>query len=353
MIRPSLVAAAWGLAFLSPARAEMLQPVGQPYAVAEGLAGEITKKKTKPAEDISGIACAPAEAGRRNCVVVDDEAAGAQFVTLQGTTLTPGAVVDIVGRKPPTTTVGAPPATGDCTLGQGAYREMDGEAVAYAAPDFYVTGSHGCSRRGREFKLSTAILARLRADATGTRVETTYRLGDALRNADTVGAYFLKDLEPREGGKPLSGLNVEGLAVIGDTLYAGLRAPVIDGRAFLVSVPVAPLFAPGDAPLDVKPTTIPLALGAEAGIRDLTALPDGRLLVLSGPTRNGLSVPYGLFLADPSSGKVAALGTLAPLDGDDSRAKPEGIVRLGPGRVLVVFDSVLNGGPREYAVAIP
>ncbi|MCJ2080452.1 DUF3616 domain-containing protein [Methylobacterium sp. J-090] len=355
MIRRSLLAAASGLALFSPARAQVLHPVDKPYTVGEGLAGEITKKKTKPAEDISGIACAPAGAGPRTCLVVDDEATGAQFVTLDGTTLNPGAVVDIAGRKPPIAALGAPPATGDCTLGQGAYKEMDGEAVAYAAPDFYVTGSHGCSRRGREFKLSTAILARLRPNATGmgARVETTYRLGDALRTADTVGPYFLKDLEPREGGKPLAGLNVEGLAVIGDTLYAGLRAPVIDGRAFLVSVPVAPLFAPGDGPLGVKPVTIPLDLGPEAGIRDLTALPDGRLLVLSGPTRNGLSVPYGLFLAELPSGKVTSLGTLAPLDGDEVRGKPEGLVRLGPGRVLVVFDSVLNGGPREYAVAIP
>ncbi|WP_082507676.1 DUF3616 domain-containing protein [Methylobacterium sp. Leaf113] len=355
MIRRSLVAAASALALSGPAWAQVLHPVDRTYTVAEGLAGEITKHRSKPAEDISGIACAPAEAGPRTCMVVDDEAAGAQFATLQGTTLTPGAVIDIVGRKPPKSAVGAPPVTGECTLGQGAYREMDGEAVAYAAPDFYVTGSHGCSRRGREFKLSTGLLARLRPNPDGTeaRVETTYRLNDALRTADTVGAYALKDLEPREGGKPLSGLNVEGLAVIGDTLYAGLRAPVLDGTAFLVSVPVAPLFAPGDAPLAAKPVTIPLALGADAGIRDLTALPDGRLLVLSGPTRNGLSVPYGLFLADLPSGRVTPLGTLAPLEGDEARGKPEGIVRLGPGRVLVVFDSVLNGGPREYAVAIP
>ena len=356
MMRRSLLTLASGLALLSPAGAQVLRPVGQPYTVAPGLMGEVNKKgEGKPAEDISGIACAPAPSGPRTCMVVDDEAAGAQFVTLDGTTLKPGAIVDIAGRKPPKAAVGAPPTTGDCTLGQGAYRELDGEAVAYAAPNFYVTGSHGCSRRGREFKLSTALLARLRPDAAGTgaSVETTYRLGDALRAADTVGPYVLKDLEPREGGKPLSGLNVEGLAVVGDTLYAGLRAPVLDGAAFLVSVPVAPLFAPGDGPLAAKPVTIPLALGPDAGIRDLTALPDGRLLVLSGPTRNGLSVPYGLFLAELPSGKVTPLGTIAPLDDDDARSKPEGIVRLGPGRVLVVFDSALNGAPREYAVAIP
>lgn len=227
--------------------------------------------------------------------------------------------------------------------------------MAHAAPHFYVTGSHGCSRRGREFKLSTALLARLSPDAAGTgaTVETTYRLGDALRMADIVGDYFLKDLEPRGNAAPPAGLNVEGLAVVGDTLYAGLRAPVLDGRAFLVAVPVAPLFALGDAPLAEKPATIALALGPEAGIRDLTALPDGRLLVLSGPTRNGLDRPYGLFIAELPSGRVTPLGTLAPLDGDEARGKPEGLVRLGPGRVLVVFDSVLNGGPREYEVAIP
>ncbi|NEU13022.1 DUF3616 domain-containing protein [Methylobacterium sp. BTF04] len=336
--------------------AEALQPVGPPYAVSGDLAGKTSRKgKIKWAEDISGIACRPDETGPMRCLVVNDENTGAQFVAIDGTTLIPGAEVDLVGRAPSRTTLGAAPTTGGCTLGQGEYGEMDGEAVAYAAPNFYVTGSHGCSRRGREYKMSTFVLARIRPNAAGTgaeAVETTYRLGDALKNAETVGAYFLKDLEARAGGTSTKGLNVEGLAVAGGRLYAGLRAPNLDGKAFLVSVGVEALFAPGTAALAETPRVIPLDVGADAGIRDLSVLPDGTLLVLTGPAENGLAVPYRLFAFEIASGKLTSVGTFAALEGEDAGGKAEAMVRLGPGRLLMLFDSLKNGGPRAYAVPI-
>src|SRR3954464_2721240 len=93
-------------------------------------------------------------------------------------------------------------------------------------------------------------------------------------------ARFGRDLEP-------NGLNLEGLAVVGGMLYAGLRAPSLDGSAFIVSTDVEPLFTP-DTPL--VPRVIPLALGRDTGIRDLALLPDGRLLVLAGPAQDQLDV---------------------------------------------------------------
>jgi len=92
---------------------------------------------------------------------------------------------------------------------------------------------------------------------------------------EPVGAQFGRDLEP-------NGLNLEGLAVVGGVLYAGLRAPSLDGSAYIVSTDVEPLFTPG-TPLE--PRVIPLALGRDTGIRDLAPLPDGRILVLAGPAR--------------------------------------------------------------------
>lgn len=237
---------------------------------------------------------------------------------------------------------------------------MDGEAVAYAAPFFYVTGSHGCSRRGREYVESSFILARIRPNEAGTAadsVETTHRLIDALGAVDALKPYILKDLEPRGQGKSAQGLNVEGLAVVGDRLYAGLRAPVLDGQAFLVPVPVAALFRADETPL-ATPQPIRLALGPDVGIRDLSALPDGRLLVLSGPAENGKDGPYGLFILEPATGALTTLGTFPSVDGDNAKGeptkgKPEAIVRLDKGRVLVLFDSLLNGAPHVYEVAIP
>jgi hypothetical protein len=42
----------------------------------------------------------------------------------------------------------------------------------------------------------------------------------------------------------------------------------------------------------------------------------------------------------------------AKLPKDDRSGKAEAVAALAPGRVLVLFDSLLNGGPREYAVVL-
>ena len=77
-------------------------------------------------------------------------------------------------------------------------------------------------------------------------------------------------------------------------------------------------------------------------------------LVLTGPTREQANVPFRLYTIQPRVG-----GTLTPLailedveDEDGSRAKAEAVLPLdGAGqRVLVLFDGLKNGGPREYVL---
>jgi hypothetical protein len=110
--------------------------------------------------------------------------------------------------------------------------------VAYAAPFFYIVGSHGCSRHSNKFRSSSFILARIPerqvASSAGTfnpsSVETSYRLSEVLAAAPQIRPYFTRDL------MSANGLNVEGLAVAGGKLFAGLRAPTLDGRAFIVTV---------------------------------------------------------------------------------------------------------------------
>lgn len=351
----------------SPARAEALKPEPTPYTVAPGFDGETKDGRIRPAFDLSGAACRPAGPdGARTCVAVNDENSGAQIFRLSGATITPGATAFDQGRAPAPGIRGIAPETFACTGGSGAFDQLDGEAVAYAEPYFYVTGSHGCTRGKRRYTLSAMILTRLRVDAAGTVSErlSTYRLTDALKASEAVRDDVLRDLEfdwhnPPPAGTPQpNGLNIEGLAVVGDRLYAGLRAPTLDGTAHLVSVPVAALFADGDAPLQSETLTIPLKLGQDAGIRDLAALDDGRLLVLAGPARNRLDVPYTLSIAELPSGRLTPLGTLEPVRGPDAdgktiTGKPEAVVRLGPGRVLVLFDSLRDGAPHAYAVPVP
>ncbi len=41
-----------------------------------------------------------------------------------------------------------------------------------------------------------------------------------------------------------NGLNIEGLVVSGGKLFAGLRAPTLDGKAFIVAIDADKLFDP-------------------------------------------------------------------------------------------------------------
>lgn len=360
--RTALALAALGIAAATPGRAAETAPT--PYTVTRDFDGETTGDR---AYDLSGMACRQADAdGTRLCVVVNDENRGAQFARLGETTLTPGATAYDLGTAPSPDIRGTPPAQSRCSGGDGKFNQLDGEAVAYAEPYFYVTGSHGCTRGKRKYKLSSMILTRLRPNADGTAAETvsTYRLFEALMAAGPVRDFVLRDLEfdwnalPPEGTPQPNGLNIEGLAVIGDRLYAGLRAPSLGGKAFLVSVPVEALFADGKTALSAEVTTIALEAGPDAGIRDLTILPDGRMLVLTGASRNGLPVPYRLSLADLPTGTLTPVATIAPVRGENEAGKridgkAEAVVPLGPGRVLVLFDSLRNGAPHAYAVPLP
>ena len=167
---------------------------------------------------------------------------------------------------------------------------------------------------------------------------------------EPVGAQFGRDLEP-------NGLNLEGLAVVGGVLYAGLRAPSLDGSAYIVSTDVEPLFTP-DTPLE--PRVISLALGRDAGIRDLAPLPDGRILVLAGPAQDQPDVDFALFALDLRGGRLTRLATLDDPQGictPRPRAisgKPEAVLPLGLDedwlRVLILSDRLPNGAPCEYRV---
>lgn len=328
----------------------ILQPLGAPYAVGKGLQGEPKKHEDgfKKAKDVSGIACLPPSAGARRCLIVNDQNTGAQFVTLEGRAIAPGPVVELLGNAPSPATLGAPPSQHDCSGGDAEFSDLDGEGVAYAAPYFYVMGSHGCSRHANRFSLSSFILARFKeGGAAPGAVETTYRLSDALAAAGILTPYVAHDLQTDPSA---NGVNVEGVAVIGDRLFAGLRAPSLKGTAYILEAGVADLFAPGHDRMQAAPTLIPLTVGERAGIRDLSVLPDGRLLVLTGPAQEQ-DVPYELLAVEPKpGGKVETLGRLAPLEGDDNKGKAEAVAPLGDGRVLVLFDSLENGGPRDYAL---
>ncbi|WP_245297085.1 MULTISPECIES: DUF3616 domain-containing protein [Rhodomicrobium] len=326
----------------------------------------VGKKPGKAAKDLSGVACMPPRAdGSRVCLFVNDESGRAQFATLKGKTITPGPVLELIGDEAHEGFLGVRPELEGAE--DAEFGEFDGEGVAYAAPYFYIAGSHGRARKSGDFALSSFLVGRVKVDDDGRpvdadgkilpearwpeAVELTYRLSDLLRQAEPVAPFFGKLLDAEENG-----LNVEGVAVDGKRLLAGLRAPSLDGKAYLVGADLAALFAPGHAPAEGTPEVTPLSLGESMGIRDLAQLPDGRLVVLAGPAQEQ-PLPFKVFVAGPT-GTLIPIGELdAVEDEDGDPAKAEAMTVLGADggtlRLLVLFDGLKNGAPVELRFPLP
>src|SRR5919112_1608890 len=148
--------------------------------------------------------------------------------------------------------------------------EADIEGIARSGPWLWAVGSHALVRRRPKPEHDEAKVVR--------------RLGKLPRDPhpDHHLAPFL--------GIPAkdNGFDVEGLAVIGERLYVGLRGPVLRGWAVVLELrPVQDPTDPGRLALGIFPEGARyrkhvLDLGG-LGVRDLC--PDGDdLLVLTGPT---------------------------------------------------------------------
>jgi hypothetical protein len=247
------------------------------------VSGAMTDDRGNLAMDISGIACTPQAAnGNAKCLVINDQNKAAQALTLDHDRLVIGDKVRVIGDEPAANVVGKPPENPGCSDGKGKFKDLDGEAVAFAQPFFYIIGSHGCSRGKKtenkgKFHASSFVLARIGSDDIGkpgtdtpdnlARVATTFRLSEILGRPGEIGAQFTKDLQDDKG--VANGLNIEGIAIDGKTLYIGLRAPSLDKRAFVIATPVEDLFSAVVPSEQLAATPIPLELGERVGIRDL------------------------------------------------------------------------------------
>ncbi len=328
------------------------------------------KKSGKAAKDVSGMACTGLPA--RHCLLVNDENQTAQFAEIGNGKIKALRSLTLIGaERTEKMAVGKAIENPGCRGGGKDFADLDGEAVAYSDGYFYVAGSHGCTRGSAAFRPSVFILVRIPVNKSGqvigkdgkpvsgddadSSIEATYRLGDIIPRARTAGEFFGKALNDDD-----KGLNIEGLAVIGDRLYAGLRAPSKSGSAFILVSSVAELFAAGKAPANNAPDVFELSLGTNAGIRDMAPLSNGRLLLLSGPSEEQHGVPYRLFTIDPKTGgglsDVGEIPTVPNRKEADGRAKAESVTvlseRANTARVLILFDGLKNGGPREYEIRL-
>lgn len=306
--------------------------------------------------DVSGFSCLVPKNEERVCLAIDDQGRLAQATTFADSKLTARGKIRILGNKAPAPDiVGAPPKNVACRE-SAKFKDLDGEAVANDGEDFFVAGSHGCSRNSAEFSPSSFILARIPASVVANAVrsgadsviqdastKTTYRLSEALLLAPGVKSYFGRNLMNDNG------LNVEGIAVSGGLMFVGLRAPVLDGQAFIVTVPIDALFDPAIPIRPVDITEIKVDLGGR-GIRDISMLADGTMILLAGPAQLQ-PIGYALFQFDP---RTSAVSLLAEFDGLAPGAKAEALqVLKDDGQrldAIIMFDGVKGGGARRYVI---
>jgi len=298
-----------------------------------------------PAMDLSAVVCMPASSAARRCYFVDDETKVVQPGIFVDNAITPGAPIAVIPDAPPQSAFGAPPNQTRCPAGPAAFRDLDGEGLALSRDYLYVVGSHGCGRNSNRFRASSFLLVRAPIDAAGSlgTPQHSYRLAEALAAHPVLAPYFARAITAENG------LNIEGVTIDGDQLVFGLRAPVIDGAAFVVSAPVSALFGTGPVELTLRR----LALGPNAGIRELAMLSGGDLLVLAGPAQDQPG-DFALVTFD-QSGRVRARTPLpALLAADGIPAKAEGLAVLETRAheidVLVVYDGLANGAPRTYRI---
>jgi Protein of unknown function (DUF3616) len=285
----------------------------------------------KARTQLSGAACNETIS---RCIAANDEKTYAQFFTVSGSKIIPDASsIDLIA--------------GD--------DEPDAEGAAYAGGSFYVTGSHGNSRRKNKPNEQSYVVVRVNAES-GAVDASSGKWRSAIFGSEKLGPYAgqpLKDGGPDHAG----GANVEGIAVWKDRMYLGFRGPSVGKNAYALSAPLGEVFDNSNTNMSVRDHEIPL--GDKTGIRDLASVDTG-LLILTGPVNEpdneGDKVDRSIFHWNPETGKLDRLAQLSPLA---KGAKAETLVVLpdngdkGLFRVLLIFEGPPNGDPFECSVPRP
>lgn len=308
------------------------------------IAGDGFTKKTR--EDISGAVC-PAS-NTRWCYAVNDEKKYLQMFKIEGMVLTV-----LLEKK---TSPKDPPEGMRIRLAEKSEfhkgDELDTEAVTYADGFVYVAGSHSVKRKTGEVQQSRNLLFRFQvnpetgqplfdptSDAVDDQIERSVRLNALLSQHGILAPFLGKS--PRENG-----LNIEGMAVRGDTAVFGFRQPSLWQEVGILSVDLACLFADDEC----RPVFVGLPMEvANLGIRDI-ALHEGRFILLVGTAVGEENAVGQLF---SWGGGLDAPIKLTQFDLHPGE-KPEGLLIVpeaaGGARTIVFFDGIENGGPRQIPV---
>jgi Protein of unknown function (DUF3616) len=304
-----------------------LKPAPTDWKVSEEFKGG------KARENLSGAACTTRAPPFTSCVIVNDQKKYAQLFSINGSVIRPGKVIRL--------------------LGDDQEGDPDAEGAAYDAGYFYITGSHGRSRRSDKKNDSSYVVFRFPVNSnTGeptfdgdevVGLQTSHRIRDVIKNK--VPDFYDKPLME-------NGANIEGIAVKDGRIYFGLRGPSDKSNAFIISVDAKAAFTP-DQDLQLPPQLpFTLQLGPDTGIRDLAAVANG-LLVLTGPV-NDQKVTPAIRHWDPNT-RILGPARELQIPDDANGGKAETLLILKdvagePWRALVIFEKPENGAPTEYAI---
>lgn len=344
----------------APAQQTEWQVKGRLMGGAKNAAGTEFKKST----DVSGIACTTETGFPRICLIVDDESPGAQIVIMKDGEMIAGDFIQLIAE------------VHTAKDGQEKLAELDAEAVAYSEGAFYVTGSHGRPRKTDDGLSSSSAKAAMTRRLfrivlpTGSVDLSTGKLSGApiVTASSELEKLFESDAALTasfDAALAKSGLGVEGLAVTGNELHIGLRSPVLDGCAVMVTAPLDLVFSPSSSS-SCKSRIQSVDLGRDTtggvrGIRDLVAYKDG-FLIIAGPMLDPDEKAYVIQKGDYTIYRQVGNATTKLLDLDgyvidrEIKVKPEALLPLdekdGTLRALILFDGPMNGAGRTVAIPL-
>ncbi|MEJ0077427.1 MAG: hypothetical protein WDO17_18700 [Alphaproteobacteria bacterium] len=311
----------------------------QPPLVPDGVVWTVTPAFGQLGEgrdNVSGATCIGAVTARNVCLVVNDSARFAQFFTIAGQTIRSGPLVGISGTVPPSRITGTP--------------NMEG--AAHDDRFFYVVTSK--DRPSIPPQVDTDFLvARFEPNISSTPPAPPatipgLEISDRFRTALTGGLPVpgLTNQQIDRTNSDIQGIAITpGASVRGPRVVnLGFRAPVIGGKAFIVSADAASVFATSGT---FTPTVTPVALGLNVGIRDLATVNDGILIL--GASNRSVQQRHSLFLLQ-TDGQLKHLADI--VEPTDRTAEALLVLLDDPEFyiVLLMFDGVANGGPLQYFV---
>ncbi len=256
-----------------------------------------------------------------HCLVCSDELRAIQTGVISGNSISGGATI---------------------TLLHGEGKEVDAEGVAVARGEgcYYVTGSHGVGKKSGKMQASRCTVFRVPVNAATGEPAGSVEEGSLMpwvQGNAVLGSSAGQSLQT-------NGFNIEGLTHKNGKLWFGVRAPNVGGDAFVIEAIPSSLF--GGTP---QATLHRLKVGPGLGIREITALKDGFLIVTgAAPSDVGRDDSFALFFWNPG-GAARLIGEL-----HNASARAEGLYTLDDAAdhvdVLVIFDGAAGGGPKAYRV---